>query len=51
MLLVNFVVYDIRQWQITLLAEVLIHRPPSSVTLSAELKELYVHKINGGFTR
>ncbi len=51
MLLVNVVVYDVRQWQITLLAEVLIHRPPSSVTLSAELKELYVHKTNGGFTR
>lgn len=51
MLLVNVVVYDVRQWQITLLAEILIHRPPSSVTLSAELKELYVHKTNGGFTQ
>lgn len=39
-----------RRWT-ALTVEVLIHRPSSSVTLSAELKELYVHKTNGGFTR
>ena len=43
----DFTVHGICQWCVVLLLNVLNRGPPSTVTLSEELEELYVHKTNG----